>query len=248
MADASKGEGIFWEKWQVSISPGLTYDNTSANRITNSDYRVTYGNNYTIAVMDWFTPPNIITTYSLVASALEMDIKIDVESYPITIYNDKDVFTEYRVYYNGTIYADPYNEFIIPGGGVTLYTRTGTFMFVFQFYEALGNFSLAPTNAYFFNYTIDGAYGIHITGTNIATVISQMDGLEQTFDQFNMALISPTFWAMENLPVAPVEGTKSMTEPSYQNAVLLHPYAIMGADIQNPLTGTSGDFRSSIFS
>ena len=94
-------------------------------------------------------------------------------------------------------------------------------MFVFQYYTALGNYTLAPARAYYFNYTIDGAYGIHLTGTNIATIYSQINGLEQTFNQFNMALISPSHWALENVAVVPT-GTRAFTEPSYENGVLLH--------------------------
>jgi len=243
MSDASKGSGIFWEKWRVMISPGLTYDNTSASKISNSEYKVTHGGNYTIAITDFFNPPNTIANHSFVANSLEMDIEISVPAFPVTIYNEKSTFTEYRIYYNTSVLADPYYEFISPGKERVVYMRTGTYMFIFQYYTALGNYTLAPGNAYYFNYTIDGAYGIHLTGTNIATIYSQVNGLEQTFNQFNMALISPSFWAMENLPVVPVEGTRSFTEPSYQNGVLVHPYAVIKADIQNPQTGTSGSFH-----
>jgi len=240
MSDANIGEGFFWEKWRVMISPGTYYDNTSASRITNSEYKVTYGNNYTIAITDFFDPPNEITNYSFVANALDMDINIPIPAYPVTIYNEKSTFTEFRIYYNAS--GNPYNEFISPGKERVVYMRTGTYMFVFQYYTALGNYSIAPGNAYYFNYTIDGAYGIHLAGTNIATIYSQVNGLEQIFNQFNMALISPEFWAMDNLPVVPVDGTRSLTEPSYQNGVLLHPYAVIEADIQNSMNGTSGSF------
>ena len=47
------GEGFFWEQMKVMICDGLTWDNTTAERVAQADFEVEPNQNYTIRVLDY---------------------------------------------------------------------------------------------------------------------------------------------------------------------------------------------------
>ncbi len=237
------GEGFFWEKWQVAINTGTSYDNTTASRVWNPDYQVTYGDTYTVTVLDYFN--NHITNTSFVANALDMDISVSVPVYQMNIKSFRTDTTAYAIYYNST--GTPYQDHCPSEELKEMAVREGLYMFRFDWLDSTANGSTTVSATTFYNLTIDATYTINIGNNQIEIISTNINSNTITINTIESWVTPSVLVIGENLPVAPVEGieplTRSGTEPSNEiidDGVLLHPYAVTEASTLNSVNGQAG--------
>ena len=199
------GEGFFWEKWKVTINPGLSYNNTTATWISNPNYLVNYGINYTIAVLDYFG--NYITGHSFVANSYSMDILIPVNVFSVTFNSFRNDTTAFAVYFNAT--GTPYQDHCSGGKEVKMAIREGTYMFRFDYLTSnvTGHTTLEAT--YFYNLTINGTYTINFGAGGIGILFTSISGIEILIANIatNMAY-QDINWVLDD-PIYALGGTKA---------------------------------------
>ncbi len=85
---SSTGEGLPFETFRLRYCSGLTYNNTTAMDVVSPVIYLDYGENWTVAVLDYFG--NEITNQSFVTNAALEYISIPVDVHSVKVYNQKD--------------------------------------------------------------------------------------------------------------------------------------------------------------
>lgn len=245
LSHATLGSGFFWENWQVVINPsdGIGYNNTSASRIWNPDYDVTYGNSYTVSVLDWFTPPNHITNTTFVANALEMDINIPVPVYQLNLNSFRMDTTAYAIYYNAS--GTPYQSHLPSEKWTEIAVREGSYMFRFDYLDSTVNGSTSVTTTIFYNLTIDSTFTINIGINKIDIIITDIQGNLIIIETISTAVTGPVFLVTTNMPIAITDpGTRaSLVNFASGYFILVHPFSVVEAKVhQNESGVTSAEF------
>lgn len=216
---ASTGEGFPFETWRIKYCENLTYNDEESISLSSADFKVDYGGNYSIGVLDYYG--NVITTQAFVANSFQKFIDIPLDIHSFKVYNQQEDFTRFRIYYNGTGAALTF--FCAPNEAVERYLRPGDYAVVVTQYPG----GVAATSEWF-NITVDDAEFLKVNGTSISMVISDVAGV-QAMQAVITSLVTPDMvFVVENMPSVSTEAIE-----------YIHPWSVVTANAEDVGSGTS---------
>lgn len=231
--DAFTGEGFFWEQWNVMICEGSPWNNTTAETVPTSEYRVEPNAVYTLRVLDYFGNPVVNQTVTSYAEEVFVSISIPVYSYKF--YNQNPSFTLLRIYYNLT--GTPYSEFIPPYDYVNRYLKAGTYQFMITLYDEEGivgdSYTWTRTLP---SETFPGAGYVILEGDTITEAIIAANGAKALVEVVADLVAPEMLWIGYTVPQIP---SYLLTISSF---VVQNNYYMVNGNVLNSSSGTSLSF------
>jgi hypothetical protein len=224
------GEGQPSWRWKCTINDGDSYNDTAAQWVYDiNNWPVTYGNNYTIAVLDFFD--NMITNYSFSATAMDINLLIPINIFTLQVVNYRQGTSHLSIFFNAT--GTPYSWPIVANDIFYLPIREGDYMFrITPFYWTADNTSEYAGAPIFYNLTIDADFNFYIGTSFIAITYWNTEGIEVDVNTI-IDVFGPDQVIILNEPaLSPTE----FVEPGYETPFFLDPWYVISATIRNSET------------
>lgn len=236
LTHATLGTGIMWEELKVMINEGTEYNSTLARRIANPTTFISYNQNYTVTVLDFFD--NEITNKTLLPDDIYYDLIIDIPVHQLNVKSFRLDTTAYAIYFNAT--GTPYQDHIPGEEYDELPIKEGTYMFRFDFLDSTANGTTTSIGTYFYNLTINGTYTINI-GTSVIEIIqTTINGNTISINTIETWVMPSIYYNLYEMPHAPVGGTRAIPTSSLSFTVLrVHPFHIIEASTYDNTTLTT---------
>jgi hypothetical protein len=197
--NAFTGEGLIFGTLKIMITPGSTYNDTTAEQVPRADYPLEPDTTYTLRVMDFFG--NGLVDYSVITSASDVYANIPVPIYSWQVFNMNDAAVLMRIYWNNT--GNPWEFFVGPHWIMERFLKGGNYTFMVTFYGTDG----VAGNTVMYQQTLPlsglNASFIYINGTTLTQIITSVQGV-YALQEIITQLVSPSLiWVGNHVPVLP---------------------------------------------